>query len=155
MASQLSTKQHASRWENELERTPAELARKLREGFKSGSAKLAYLLGIDPHAELVLVERQFAAFNLVDPQTPVTELVAQALSAGPGVKEMEGILNLINEANERNRGLAKYLPVFDVRVDASEPTSCVLETDVAPSVPALVDPSVSENGAARPGNSER
>ncbi len=63
-----------------------------------------------------MVERQFAAFNLIDPQTPLAELEAQALSSGPGIKEMEGILNLIHEANERNQGLAKFMPVFDVRV---------------------------------------
>src|SRR5262249_14372607 len=79
-------------------------------------AKLAYLLGIDPGAELVLMEDQFAPFHMTDPRTPVNDLVAQALSSGPGVREMEGLLNLIHEANERNKGMARFMPTFDLRV---------------------------------------
>jgi outer membrane protein TolC len=105
----------AIRVEAELE-GQMQTTRKLREGFKSGSAKMAYLLGIDPGADLVLMDRQMAAITLVDPQQSVEQLVAQAVANGPGVREMEGLLNLINETNQKSQGLGKYLPTFDVRV---------------------------------------
>jgi outer membrane protein TolC len=90
--------------------------RKLRESFRSGSAKMAYLLGMDPRADLVLMDRQMAAVTVVDPQLSRDQLIEQALASGPGVREMEGILNLINETNERNKGLAKFLPTFRFNV---------------------------------------
>ena len=89
---------------------------KLRAGFKSASAKLIYLLCFDPTADLLLMDHQFAPFHLVDPHTPVSELVAQALSSGPGVQEVEGLLNLIHEANEQNQGIVKFLPTVTASV---------------------------------------
>jgi outer membrane protein TolC len=89
--------------------------RQLREGARKASAKLLYLLGLDPASDLVVVERQMVAFQLVDPGTPVEQLVQQAVTAGPGVRELEGLLNLIHQAAEKSQGFGKYLPVFDVR----------------------------------------
>jgi outer membrane protein TolC len=89
--------------------------RQLREGARKAAAKLLYLLGLDPAADLVVVERHMVAFQLVDPGTPVEQLVQQAIAAGPGVRELEGLLNLIHQSAEKSQGLGKYLPVFDVR----------------------------------------
>jgi outer membrane protein TolC len=93
-----------------------QILRKLREGARSASAKLLYLLGLDPNAELVVMDRQLVAFYLVDASVPAAALVDQALTSGPGVRELEGLLNLIHSSQERARGLGQYLPVFDVRV---------------------------------------
>jgi outer membrane protein TolC len=92
------------------------LLRKMREGANSAAIKLIYELGLDPASDLVPVDRQLAALALVNPDVPVEELVARALAEGPAVREMEGMLNLIHQAQEKASGLAKYLPVFDVRL---------------------------------------
>jgi outer membrane protein TolC len=89
---------------------------RLHSQANGAAAKLIYLLGLDPHADLVPVDRRLIPFQLVDASPPVDELVAQALANGPGVREMEGLLNLIQESMERAKGPGKYLPVFELRM---------------------------------------
>jgi outer membrane protein TolC len=91
-----------------------QMTRKLREGAKAAAAKLIYQLGLDPASELVPMDRQLAALGLVDANVPVEELVARAMQNGPAVREMEGMLHLIHQAQEKSQGLAQYLPVVDV-----------------------------------------
>ncbi len=93
-----------------------QLVRKFREGAKGAAAKLLYLLGLDPCAELVLMDRQLLPFQLVDATQPVAKLVEQAVSNGPGVRELEGLLNLIHEASAKAGGLAMLMPTIDVRL---------------------------------------
>jgi outer membrane protein TolC len=108
--------------EVEVERIEAELAgqeqilRKLREAATASAAKLVYLLGLDPCAELMLVDRQLAPFSLVDTTVPTCDLVAQALATGPGIREMEGLLALIHDASEKAKGLGQYLPIVELHM---------------------------------------
>jgi outer membrane protein TolC len=109
--------------EVEVERIASELAsqeqilRKVREAAVSATAKLVYLLGLEPCSELTVVDRQLAPLVLVDASAPCCELVAQAWASGPGVQEMEGLLNLIHQSSERSRGLGHLLPVVEMCMD--------------------------------------
>jgi outer membrane protein TolC len=93
-----------------------QMLRKMREGALAATAKLIYQLGFDPASELVVMERQLAALNLVNADAPVEELVSKALENGPAVRELEGMLTLIHQAQEKSQGLAQYLPVLDFYV---------------------------------------
>lgn len=90
------------------------LTRKTRESAASASAKLVYLLGLDPCTELVLVDGRLVPLTLVDPNLPVCDLVEKALRDGPGIREMEGLLGLIEEAKAKSQGHTKYLPTFEM-----------------------------------------
>src|SRR5207248_851043 len=88
----------------EVVRIEAELSgqelttRKLESQAKAAAAKLAYLLGLDPACtEPEPVDGQLVAFRLTDATRPVCDLVSEALANGPGVKELEGILSLVQE----------------------------------------------------------
>jgi outer membrane protein TolC len=106
----------------EVDRVATEIAaqkqitRKVREGGTSSAARLSYLLGVDPSLELVLTDRRMVPFHLVDPNRPVGDLVTQALTNGPGVREMEGLLALIHSTIEKAKGPGRLLPVFELRV---------------------------------------
>src|SRR5579884_1133728 len=89
---------------------------KLRQQQQAAQAKLLYLLGIDPCASLIPIDAQLLPFDLIDATPPVCDLVAQALRTGPGIQEMQGLLNLIHQSMERAQGPGKYLPVFDLHV---------------------------------------
>src|SRR5262249_701481 len=84
----------------EVARIPAQLEgqrqtiAKLRAQAAAASAKLVYLLQLDPAAELAPVDPQLVPIELVDPTPPPAELAAQALRTGPGVRELEGLLAL-------------------------------------------------------------
>jgi outer membrane protein TolC len=93
-----------------------QVRRKLREGANSASAKLVYLLGVDPSAELVPMDRQLVAFQLIDMKIPVTDLVAHAQAVGPGIAEMEGVMGLIQDSIDKSRGLGRYMPVLGLSV---------------------------------------
>jgi len=88
------------------------MTRKLREGANNAAAKLLYLLGLDPSFELAPIDHQLAAFEIVDAHSPLQVLVAQALSKGPGVRELEGLLTVIEEA--RSKGSGRFIPTLEV-----------------------------------------
>ncbi len=92
----------------------AAAVRKLEEGAKGAAAKLIYLLGLDPDAELVVIDQRLVAFNLVNDDVPVNELVERALTSGPGIREMQGLLALLDEAREKARGPGRLLPILQV-----------------------------------------
>jgi len=87
----------------------------VRQKARAASAKLSCLLGLDPSTTLVPVDDQFVALELVNANQPVDDMVAQVLANGPGVKEMERILGIVQEGVEKSRGIGRYLPVFEVR----------------------------------------
>jgi outer membrane protein TolC len=90
----------------------------MRQDSVRAAFKLAYVLGLDPSTtELIPVDDELIAFDLVDVSPPVSELVARALTSGPGVREMESLLALINETMQRSQGCGKYMPIFETRVD--------------------------------------
>ncbi|HLN31633.1 MAG TPA: TolC family protein [Gemmataceae bacterium] len=88
----------------------------LRSNQAQASAKLAYLLGLDPSSVLVPVDDQLVALDLVDASQPASDLVAQAVANGPGIREMESLLALIHQGIERAKGPTKYLPIFEMRM---------------------------------------
>ena len=90
------------------------MTRKLREGAANGSSKLTYLLGIDPKSDFLIVDRRLIAFELVDHNQPSEVLVDQAVARGPGVRELEGLLNLIEDARAKSNGPGRFMPIFEV-----------------------------------------
>jgi outer membrane protein TolC len=90
---------------------------KLRSQSTGAQSKLLYLLALDPAAELVPVDNRLVPFDLADVSQPVGALVSQAQSNGPGVREIQGILRLIDSSIARSQGMAKYLPQFEMRLD--------------------------------------
>jgi outer membrane protein TolC len=93
-----------------------QITRKLQEGQRGAAAKLIYLLGLDPTAELVPLEKTLAAFALVDTSVQLDELVGQAHANGPGVRELEGLLALIDESTAKSQGLGRLIPVVEVNM---------------------------------------
>ena len=88
--------------------------RKLREGMRNGSAKLTYLLGLDPGAAIEVADKALLPVQLVDPSQPLPTLVEAALARGPGVREVESLLQVIEEARQQAEGPARLLPSVEV-----------------------------------------
>jgi outer membrane protein TolC len=82
----------------------------------AAAAKLAYLLDLGPHVQLVPMDAALRPVELVDAAQPTAALVDQALRAGPGVRELEQMLNVIQSGMDRASGLGRLLPVFETRV---------------------------------------
>jgi outer membrane protein TolC len=106
----------------EVDRVAAEMSaqrqilRKVREGAASASAKLAYLLGVDPCAELVPTDPRLVPIHFVDASRPCCDLVAQAQATGPGVREMAGLLNVIQSGMDKAKGPGRFLPTLEVQL---------------------------------------
>jgi outer membrane protein TolC len=107
----------------EIKRVSAEIAGreqlvlKLRGKAAAARAKLGYLLGVGPDCELVPVDNRLGALSLVDASPPACELVAQALANGPGIREMEGLLALIQDSLEKAKGPSRFIPVVGFRME--------------------------------------
>lgn len=93
-----------------------QITRKMREGGRAAAAKLIYLLGLDPDAELVPVDSKLKVFSLVDDSVRVRYLVDLALTQGPGIQEMSGLLSLIDEAMAKSHGLGRFIPIVKLCV---------------------------------------
>ena len=89
---------------------------KLREAGKAATAKLAYLLGLDPCCEFVVADKQLVPIKIIDAKQPVQILVDQALSRGPGVRELEGLLQTVEAARNTNYGLSHWMPAIELNV---------------------------------------
>lgn len=106
----------------EVARTQAEIYAQQQHILKyhaqaaAAAAKLIYLLGLDPCAELLPVDKQLIPFELADANAPICDLVAKSLANGPGIREMEGLLALIEDSMAKAEGPSKYLPIFEVRM---------------------------------------
>jgi outer membrane protein TolC len=90
------------------------VVRQMRQAAAAASARLKYLLGLDPCAELIVMDPQIVPLKLVDADRPTCDLVNEALANGPGVYEMEGLLALIQSAMEKARGPGRFMPTFGV-----------------------------------------
>jgi hypothetical protein len=75
------------------------------------------LLGLDPHSQLVPADNQMTALNLVDARQSVDALVAQAISNGPGVRELDGILCAIHSGVAASKGLGRFAPIVGFQMD--------------------------------------
>jgi outer membrane protein TolC len=91
-------------------------ASRLQSQGNSASAKLAYLIGVDPETQLVPVDAKLVPLELIDPATPLHDLLTRAQTNGPGIKELERLLAVINEGREKASGHARLLPVLEMRV---------------------------------------
>lgn len=89
---------------------------KLQSQIDAASAKLAYLLGLGESAQVVPVDGQMAAFHLVDATASTETLVAQALASGPGIRELEGILCVIQHGLTMATGAARWVPEVNVQL---------------------------------------
>ena len=89
---------------------------KLREAGKGAAAKLAYLVGLDPCCEFLVADSRLAPIHLVNANQPVHKLVDQALTLGPGVRELEGLLRSVEAARDANYGLSHWLPTVELNL---------------------------------------
>ncbi len=89
---------------------------KLREASKAAASKLAYLLGLDPCCQFLVADSKLTPISLVDADQHVQVLVDQALSRGPGVRELEGLLQTVERARNANYGLTHWMPSVEVNV---------------------------------------
>jgi outer membrane protein TolC len=101
--------------EAELAHRRYNLAR-LREQINAALNQLIYLLGLDPCVALVPLECRLAPFELIDHHMPVCDLVGQALTLGPGIRELEGLLAMTHRSLDQASGPGQYLPVMQIRM---------------------------------------
>ncbi len=93
-----------------------QITRELQAGARSAAAKLLQLLHLDPHSQLAVMDPRLVPFALIAPNTSTDELVAHALTDGPGIRELEGLLNLINQAEAQAHGPQQFLPTLELRL---------------------------------------
>jgi outer membrane protein TolC len=82
----------------------------------AATARLAYLLGLSPDVELLPIETVVKPIDLVDANQPTDALVSRALQAGPGVRELEQMVNVIQNAIDAASGPSRFLPIFEACV---------------------------------------
>jgi outer membrane protein TolC len=78
--------------------------------------KLALLLGLDPNLKLMPIDDRLAPFDLADTTAPVEELVNRALANGPGVRELENLLGVVQNGIDKAKGPGMLMPIFELRV---------------------------------------
>lgn len=83
---------------------------KLRQSGNAASAKLVYLLGLPPGTCLLPMDLILAPIELVDTTPATCDLVARALTHGPGIREIEGILATIQMGLDKSNGAHNLLP---------------------------------------------
>jgi outer membrane protein TolC len=93
-----------------------QVAARVRQQGDAAALKLAYLLGLGPDVQLLPVDGRLVAFDLVDPTTPAEQLVAQATANGPGVRELERLLAVINRGQQQAAGHGRYVPIIEMRM---------------------------------------
>jgi outer membrane protein TolC len=89
---------------------------KLRQQGNAASVKLVYLLGLMPGTVLVPMDKLVAPVELVDVAAPTEALVTQAMTTGPGVNELEGLLNVIQTGLEKSYGYHNLLPTLGLNL---------------------------------------
>jgi len=109
------TRVEVSRVKAEIDARKA-LTLKLGAQAVGASAKLVWLLGLDPCTELMPADGDLVPFHLIDASRPTCDLVAQAQSQGPGVQELAGLVALIEDSIAKAKGLGRYLPTVELRM---------------------------------------
>jgi outer membrane protein TolC len=87
---------------------------KLRRQGDAAAVKLANLLGLDPSMKLMPVDDRLAPFALADTNAPAEDLVNRALSNGPGVRDLENLLALVQSSLDKAKGPSMLLPIFEL-----------------------------------------
>jgi outer membrane protein TolC len=83
---------------------------KLHQQGDAASAKLAYLLGMDPLTQLVPTDDAPAPIEVVDASPDPTALVDRALTAGPGVHELQALLGVLQDGMAQLQGPKRFVP---------------------------------------------
>jgi outer membrane protein TolC len=86
----------------------------LRQQGDAAAAKLAQLLGLGTHVQLVPADTTLRPVSLVDAGQSTDALVSQALASGPGIRELEQLLNLVQSGIDRSSS-GRLLPVIEAR----------------------------------------
>ncbi len=89
---------------------------KLHQQGDAAAAKLAYLLGLGSCVKMVPVEETLTPIDLIDPTQPTCDLVAQSLENGPGVRELQHMLAVMQEGLDRANGL-RYAPIVSLSME--------------------------------------
>jgi outer membrane protein TolC len=89
---------------------------KVHQQGDAAALKLAMLLGLDPNVKLVPIDDRLAPFALADTTAPVEDLVSRALANGPGIRELEGLLGVVQDAIEKAKGPGMLMPIIELRV---------------------------------------
>ena len=90
------------------------LLSQLRYQGKTSSAKLVYLLGLPPQTVLVPVDPILAPIDLVDTSAGPDRLVAQAMTQGPCIHELQNILGVIALGIEKADSIHNLLPSLQI-----------------------------------------
>lgn len=104
----------------EVERVRAEIHGReqnlirLRSQARAASAKLVYLLGLDPCTEFVPVDKEIVPVTLVDATPEACHLVAEALAGGPGIHELLALVNLVEDAVAKAKGPGRFIPAVEL-----------------------------------------
>lgn len=91
-------------------------AAQLHQQGDAASAKLVYLLGLPPLTRLVPVDPVLVPVQLIDTVAPTEAMVQQALTTGPGVRELVGLLNTIQSGLDMSYSKQNLLPTVEVCV---------------------------------------
>jgi outer membrane protein TolC len=91
-------------------------AAQLRQQGDAASAKLVYLLGLPPLTCLVPVDPVLVPVQLIDVSMPPKIMVERALTTGPGVQELVGLLNTIQAGLDMSYSKKNLLPSVEVCV---------------------------------------
>jgi outer membrane protein TolC len=89
---------------------------KVHQQGDAAALKLAMLLGLDPNVKLIPIDDRLAPFALADTSAPIEELVSRALANGPGVRELDGLLRVVQEAIEKAKGPGMLMPIVELHV---------------------------------------
>jgi hypothetical protein len=82
----------------------------LHQQGDAAAEKLAYLLNLPPGSTVVPQDATLEPMELVDVSVPADVLVTQAISDGPGIRELEGLSATIEEAIGRVGPCLAHLP---------------------------------------------
>jgi outer membrane protein TolC len=93
-----------------------QLAARLRQQGNAASLRLVYLLGLPPETCLEPVDLLPAPFDLVDVTPCCHDLVTQAMTNGPAVRELEQMLHVIQSGIDRSYGLGNLVPALQLNV---------------------------------------
>jgi len=99
----------------ELSRRRQAMAQLHQQG-DAASVKLAYLLGLDPCSMLVPMDLTLIPVELADPCEPVPQVVARVLAHGPGIKELQGLLNVAQEGVDKMNSPLRFMPIVQMNM---------------------------------------
>ncbi len=68
----------------------------------AASAKLIYLMALDSCTVLLPIDSRLEPISLIDATTPVCDLIARAVTQGPGIHDLEGLVAVTDDAASRS-----------------------------------------------------